>query len=107
MPESRLPPRRDRGPELWKPEEGEVLTGFVTDRETKDSQYRGETVEVLTIDTGQGYVSAWCSTTDLRAMIAEEDPQPGDFLEVRYDGMVRTRQGRTRKLYSYAVTKQS
>lgn len=105
MPESRLPPRNLGS---WDPGEGDVLAGFVATRETKDSQFRGEQVEVLTIDRGDGTtVAVWCGSTDLKALIEEQDPQPGDFLEARYDGSVRTRSGWTKKLYTTVVTKSS
>lgn len=101
-------PEVSRLPRSWHPQPGESIAGFVSERHSRPSDYTEDDVEVLVIDQLDTGVSIWCSTRQLRDMVAEHDPQPGDFLELRYDGQEWVRHVNAyRKNYTYRITKAS
>ena len=74
----------DDGPPTWRPKAGEVLTGVV-DRYTVSETPQGfvRTVIVTEERTGE-QVSLQLASTSLLALFAEQQPQPGARIEVRY-----------------------
>lgn len=104
---TRMPdPDTTRLPQSWKPQQGEVLAGFVQERHERPSNYSDEPVVVLVVDYVEGQASLWCSTKQLRSMVADNDPQPGDFLKVCFLGEEWVRYTNSyRKLYTCQVEK--
>ena len=93
-------------PSAWRPRAGETLAGFVALRVERESEYDANGVTVLVVDSGAKPVSLWCSPTDLRSFVVESNPQPGDFVTVRFDGEEAVRGGYRRKLFCAELTRQ-
>ena len=104
MPE----PETTRLPRMWRPQPGDTLAGFISERHSRPSDYTEEDVTVLVVDQLDTAVSVWCSTRQLRDLVEENDPQSGDFLELRYDGQEWIKFiNAYKKIYTYRVTKAS
>jgi hypothetical protein len=77
-------PRRDDGPPTWQPQPGEVLAGVI-DRYTVSETPQGfvRTVIVTEARTGER-VSLRLASTSLLALFAQQQPHPGERINVRY-----------------------
>jgi hypothetical protein len=74
----------DDGPPTWRPQPGEVLTGVI-DRYTVSETPRGfiRTVIVTEEWTGE-QVRVPLASTSLLALFAQQQPHPGERIDVRY-----------------------
>jgi hypothetical protein len=74
----------DDGPPTWRPQPGEVLTGVI-DRYTVSETSQGfvRTVIVTEERTGR-QVSVPLASTSLLALFAQQQPHPGERIDVRY-----------------------
>lgn len=93
----------DDRPPIWKADEaGKVVAGVVTRIWTYTKGE--ESTPVLHIDTGEhGVVSVWASQTVLRQGLAEQDPQVGDSVTIKYLGAKKLDNGNTLKEFDVAV----
>jgi hypothetical protein len=80
--DARLP--GDAGPPTWRPQPGEILAGVI-DRYTVRETPRGfvRTVIVTEEQTGEP-VSLPLASTSVLALFAQQQPHPGERIEVRY-----------------------
>jgi hypothetical protein len=77
-------PRGDNGPPIWQPQPGEVLAGVIhqyTISQTPQGLVR--TVIVTEELTGER-VRLPLASTNLLALFAQQQPHPGEWIDVRY-----------------------
>jgi hypothetical protein len=77
-------PRGEDGPPIWQPQPGEVLAGVIhqyTISQTPQGLVR--TVIVTEELTGER-VRLQLASTSLLALFAQQQPHPGDWIDVRY-----------------------
>jgi hypothetical protein len=77
-------PRRDDGPPIWRPQPGEVLAGVI-DQYTISQTPQGlvRTAIVTEERTGER-VRLRLASTSILALFAQQQPQPGERIDVRY-----------------------
>jgi hypothetical protein len=77
-------PRGDDGPPTWRPQPGEVLAGVI-ERYTISQPPQGlvRTVMVTEARTGER-VRLRLTSTSLLALFAQQQPHPGERIDVRY-----------------------
>ncbi len=95
--------RLNKDVEGWKPEVGETITGIVSAVDTRPSEYSDEdypTVEIATEDGRDVLVHGFHSV--LKKELANQKPQPGDRIGIRYAGL-KTPKGAGKDYESYRV----
>lgn len=77
-------PHTDAGPPIWRPQPGEVLAGVI-ERYTISATLQGlvRTVIVTEELTGER-VRLQLASTSLLALFAQQQPHPGEWIDVRY-----------------------
>jgi hypothetical protein len=76
--------RRDAGPPTWRPQPGEVLAGVI-DRYTVSETAQGFVRMVIVTEERTGErVRLPLASTSLLALFAQQQPHPGERMEVRY-----------------------
>lgn len=90
---SKLAERAARFPESWRPAQGDVLEGVVTELDERDSEY-GPPYAIVTVETDDGgELAAHCFHTMLRNAIARQNPQVGDRIAIAYHGLGEAQPG--------------
>ena len=77
-------PRGDDGPPIWHPQPGEILAGVI-DRYTVSETPQGPVRTVMVTEARAGeQVRLRLASTSLLALFAQQQPHPGERMEVRY-----------------------
>lgn len=93
----------ERHPAVKWTEKGMVVKGEIG--EVWSFKKDDKVTPVLTVEAEDGTVSVFVSQVDLRQKVAERNPQAGDSIAIRYDGIEVLESGRTMKRFSVNVQK--
>jgi len=93
--------RRGSYPPFWSPKEkGEKLVGQVV--ATRPSVW-DQNVKIYEVKTFDGETYSTPNNDVLNRLLEESEVKPGDYIMIRYEGIITTRRGRKAKDFSVAV----
>jgi len=93
--------RRGSFPPFWTPKDkGEVLVGQVIS--VRPSIW-DEKIKVYEVRTFEGETYSTPNNDVLNRLLEESEVKPGDYIMIRYEGIITTRRGRKAKDFSVAV----
>jgi len=93
--------RKGSFPPFWTPKDkGEVLVGQVIS--VRPSIW-DEKIKVYEVRTFEGETYSTPNNDVLNRLLEESDVKPGDYIMIRYEGIITTRRGRKAKDFSVAV----
>jgi hypothetical protein len=77
-------PRGDDWPPAWQPQPGEVLTGVIDRYSISDTPQGLVRTVIVTEELTGERVSLRLASTSLLALFAQQQPHPGERIDVRY-----------------------